>query len=133
MVKLDRETLEIEVFLDPEAGENALPDMWLSPYDLGDDVGKDEEVVEPPEWVLDEAGEDDLLYLVPISLLPELQKMGFKVANAWSVWGEVCPICGGVLSPSAAWANYPWTHRPSLGHQKGCRRKKAPQGKGSRT
>lgn len=28
----------------------------------------------------------------------------------------------GILSPSSAWANWPWTSRPPLGHREGCSR-----------
>uniref|UniRef100_A0A7V4AMS1 Uncharacterized protein n=1 Tax=Thermus tengchongensis TaxID=1214928 RepID=A0A7V4AMS1_9DEIN len=73
---LDRNSLEIEVYMEGDS----LPAFWLAPYEPGEEVGEDEEVMEAPDWM------------------------------------------AGILSPSSAWANWPWTSRPPLGHREGCRR-----------
>ena len=70
--------------------------------------------------VAEEMRENYPLYLVPRALVPELEALGFRLGTYFGDLGEVCPICGGILSPSSAWANWPWTSRPSPGHQEGC-------------
>ncbi len=115
---LDRNSLEIEVYMEGDS----LPAFWLAPYEPGEEVGEDEEVMEAPDWVAEEVGEDYPLYLVPRSLVPELVALGFRLGTSIGVFGEICPICGGILSPSSAWANWPWTSRPPLGHREGCSR-----------
>ncbi len=49
---LDRKTLEIEVYTEGDS----LPAFWLAPYEPGEEVGEDEEVMEAPDWVAEEGG-----------------------------------------------------------------------------
>ena len=53
---LDRNSLEIEVYMEGDS----LPAFWLYPYEPGEEVGEDEEVMEAPDWVAEEVGEDYL-------------------------------------------------------------------------
>lgn len=60
-------------------------------------------------------------------LAPLLEELGMEPLDEIpTILGEVCPYCGGLLSPSAAWANLPGAPglamRPPLGHRKGCPR-----------
>lgn len=121
-IVLDWDSLEIEVYTEGAS----LPAFWLYPYKPGEAVHGDEEVMEAPDWVAEEVGKDHLLYLVPRALVPELEALGFRLGTYFGDLGEVCPKCGGILSPSPAWANWrgnwPWTPRPPLGHREGCLR-----------
>lgn len=75
---LDRNSLEIEVYMEGDS----LPAFWLAPYEPGEEVGEDEEVMEAPDWVAEEVGEAYPLYLVPRSLVPELVALG-KLKGYW--------------------------------------------------
>lgn len=69
---------------------------------------------------------ENLYVLVPqedlVTLLPRLPGEPAKTVS--TMLGERCLACGGLVSPSAAWANLPGAPplgpRPALGHRTGC-------------
>lgn len=71
---------------------------------------------------------ENLYILVPReefeAIRPHLSEVGKVVGTVNTVLGERCLLCGGILDPSAAWANLPGAPglgpRPALGHRKGC-------------